>query len=312
MALSQKDFLSIANHSKEELLEVLALAESQKAALKKGPLPATHHGRTLAVIFHKPSLRTRISFETAIMQLGGNSLYITDREIGIGTREAPQDVARVLERYVDAIMIRTFDQSMIEDLAKYARIPVINGLTDLLHPCQIMADLQTIKEHRGHLDDLTVTFVGDGNNVARSWLNAAVKLDFRFILACPPGYEIENEFIEATVGADKDRYAVIHDPAAAVKAASVVYTDAWASMGQEAEAEKRRQDFSGFQVNAELMAGAPDDAVVLHCLPAHRGEEISDEMMEAERTLIFDEAENRMHAQRALLSLLVAPTGGRG
>ena len=312
MAMSQKDFLSIANHSKEEILEVLNLASEQKTALKDGPLPRSHEGRTLACIFHKPSLRTRISFEVAIMQLGGNSLYITDREIGIGTREAPQDVARVLERYVDAIMIRTFDQQMVEDLAKFANVPVINGLTDLLHPCQILADLQTIQEHRGNLDDLTVTFVGDGNNVARSWLNAAVKLGFRFVLSCPPGYEIEREFVEPTVGSQTDLYDVIHDAAEAVKGANVIYTDAWASMGQEAEADKRRQDFAGFQVNDALMAQAPDDAIVLHCLPAHRGEEITGDMMESPRTLIFDEAENRMHAQRALLSLLVPPTGARG
>jgi ornithine carbamoyltransferase len=237
-------------------------------------------------------------------QLGGDSLYLTDKELGIGSREAPQDVARVLSRYVDAIMIRTFDHSIVEDLAKYATVPVLNGLTDLLHPCQIMADLMTIREHRHSLDDLTVAFIGDGNNVARSWINAAGKLNFRFILACPPGYGVAKEFVKAALG-NQDLYSEVNDPLAAVKEADVLYTDVWASMGQEEEAEKRRNDFAAFQLNDRLMAEAPTQAVVLHCLPAHRGEEITDDVIESDRSLVFDQAENRLHVQRALLSMLI-------
>jgi ornithine carbamoyltransferase len=190
MTLSKKDFVSIADYTREELEEIIGLAIEQKAQLRAGGLDATLSGRTLACIFHKPSLRTRVSFEVAMHQLGGDSLYLTDKEIGIGSREAPQDVGRVLSRYTSAIMIRTFDQGIVDMLAKYATVPVINGLTDMLHPCQIMADLMTIQEHRGNLDNLTVAFIGDGNNVARSWINAGSKLDIRVILACPKGYGV--------------------------------------------------------------------------------------------------------------------------
>ena len=244
-------------------------------------------------------------------QLGGDSLYLTDNEIGIGSREAPQDVARVLSRYVSAVMIRTFDNDVVETLARYATIPVINGLTDLLHPCQVLADLMTIQEHRGNLDDLTVAFVGDGNNVARSWINAAAKFSFRFILACPRGYGIEKAFVEKALGGASNLYSEVNDPATAVEAADVLYSDVWASMGQEASATKRKNHFDGFQINADLVAKSPSHSIVLHCLPAHRGEEITDDVIESDRSLVFDQAENRLHVQRALLSLLV-PAGGRG
>lgn len=312
MALSQKDFLSIADYTRDELEEVLSLAIEQKKTLQSGPLPASHAGKTLACIFHKPSLRTRVSFEVAMHQLGGDSLYLTDKEIGIGSREAPQDVGRVLSRYVSAVMIRTFDQSIPETLAKYASIPVINGLTDLLHPCQILADLMTIREHRGHLNDLTVAFIGDGNNVARSWINAAGRLNFRCILACPEGYTVEPEFVKGALGDASNLYEEIHDPVQAVKEADVLYTDVWASMGQEEETAKRKKDFSRFQLNEALLAEAPKQAIVLHCLPAHRGEEITDGVIESPQSLVFDQAENRLHVQRALLSLLIPPSGGSG
>jgi len=311
VALSKKDFVSIADFTRAELEEIIDVAVRQKKEHRAGTLPRTHVGRVLACIFHKPSLRTRVSFEVAMHNLGGTSLYLTDKELGIGSREAPEDVARVLSRYVSGIMIRTFDNAIVEDLARYASIPVINGLTDLLHPCQIMADLMTIQEHRGNLDELSVVFVGDGNNVARSWVNASARLGFRFVLACPAGYGIDADFVRGAYGDEgpSGRYAEINDPAEAVAGADVVYTDVWASMGQEDQAAQRRRAFEGFQVNEDLMGKAPANAVVLHCLPAHRGEEITHGVLESERSLVFDEAENRLHAQRAILSLLIPPGG---
>jgi ornithine carbamoyltransferase len=311
MTLSKKDFVSIADYTREELEEIIGLAIEQKAQLRAGGLDATLSGRTLACIFHKPSLRTRVSFEVAMHQLGGDSLYLTDKEIGIGSREAPQDVGRVLSRYTSAIMIRTFDQGIVDMLAKYATVPVINGLTDMLHPCQIMADLMTIQEHRGNLDNLTVAFIGDGNNVARSWINAGSKLDIRVILACPKGYGVEREFVGKAMRG-KDLYREINDPEEAVQNADVLYTDVWASMGQEEEAAKRKREFAAFQLNDELLARSPDHSIVLHCLPAHRDEEITDSVIESKRSLVFDQAENRLHVQRALLSLLIQPIGGSG
>jgi len=310
MPLSQKHFLSIADYTKPELEELITLAVHQKALLATNKLERTHVGKTLACIFHKPSLRTRVSFEIAMHQLGGNSLYLTDKEIGINSREAPQDVARVLSRYASAVMIRTFDHEMVETLAEFSDIPVINGLTDLLHPCQILADLMTIQEHRGDVKNMKVVFVGDGNNVARSWINACSKFSFRFVLACPEGYGVAKEFTNRVLGNGADHYREINDPAEAVKDADVVYTDVWASMGQEAEAEKRRKAFERFQVNAALMAKASSQAIVLHCLPAHRGEEITDEVIESKQSLVFDQAENRLHVQRALLFSLI-PFGSR-
>jgi ornithine carbamoyltransferase len=306
MSFSKKDFINIAEHDASDLEEILFVALKQKSQMAKGRLEPVLEGRTLACIFHKPSLRTRVSFEVAMHQLGGNSLYLTDQEIGIGSREAPQDVARVLSRYVSAIMIRTFDQAIVETLAKHASVPVINGLTDLLHPCQIMADLLTIRERRHNLDNLTVAFIGDGNNVSRSWLNAAAKLDFRFVLACPKGYALDPDFVSGALGG-KDLYREINDPREAVKEADVLYTDVWTSMGQEADAAKRKADFADFQLNQQLLDAAPSHAIVLHCLPAHRGEEITDEVIESERSLVFDQAENRLHVQRALLSILIKP-----
>lgn len=307
MPLSKKDFISIADFTKNELLEILDLAMKQKLLFKEGKLPRTHVGRTLACLFHKPSLRTRVSFQVAMAQLGGSSLYLTDAEIGLGSREDPKDIARVLSCYVDGIMIRTFDNVLVETLARWASIPVINGLTDLLHPCQVLADLLSIREHRGSLEGMTVVFIGDGNNVARSWINASSRFGFRFVLACPEGYGVEREFHERVLGGQAALYREVHDPLEAVKEADVIYTDVWASMGQEAEAEKRRKAFSRFQVNSELMEAAPAESVVMHCLPAHRGEEITDEVIESPRSIVFTQAENRLHAQRALLSLIIPP-----
>lgn len=305
MQLGRKDFLSIRDFSREELETILGLCRKQKPPARTHTLDPTHPGRVLACIFHKPSLRTRISFEVAIRQLGGSSLYITDREIGIGAREAPKDVANVLSRFVDCIMIRTFDQGMVEDLAVHASVPVINGLTDLLHPCQVLGDIFTIIEHRESIEGKKIVFIGDGNNVARSWLNAAARFPFTFVLSSPPGYGIPASYAEEAAADGNPDYRWIEDPREAVKDADVVYTDVWASMGQEAEKEKRQREFMPYQVNEELMGLARKDSLFLHCLPAHRGDEITDAVIDGPHSVVYDEAENRMHIQRAIMCLLM-------
>jgi ornithine carbamoyltransferase len=263
----------------------------------------------LACIFHKPSLRTRISFEIAIRQLGGSSLFITDAEIKIGSRETPRDVAQVLSRYVDGIMIRTFEQRLVEELARNADVPVINGLTDLLHPCQVLGDIFTAIERFGTIDGKKVVFVGDGNNVARSWLNAATRFKFKFVLAAPEGYQIEDSFIAGARKAGPVDYEWIRDPRSAVRGADVVYTDVWTSMGQESEKEKRLKAFAGYQVNDALMKLAHPSAIFMHCLPAHRGDEVTDSVMDGPHSVVYDEAENRLHIQRAIIALLIPGEG---
>jgi len=305
MKLGKKDFLRITDFSREELQGILDLAIEQKPLARNFTLDHSHPGRVLVCIFHKPSLRTRISFEVAIRQLGGTSLYITDREIGIGSREAPKDIGEVLSRYASGIMIRTFDQKMVEELASNASIPVINGLTDLLHPCQIMGDIQTIIEHRGPIEGKKVVFIGDGNNVARSWLNAAARFPFKFVLTSPPGYEINDTYVKEVRELGDPDYQWIEDPKEAVQGADVIYSDVWASMGQESEKAERLQAFKAYQVNEDLMALALEDAVFMHCLPAHRGEEVSDAVIDGKNSIVFDEAENRMHIQRAIIALLL-------
>jgi len=305
MKLGKKDFLRITDFTREELQGILDLAIRQKPLARNFTLEHSHPGRVLGCIFHKPSLRTRISFEVAIRQLGGSSLYITDREIGIGSREAPKDVAEVLSRYVDGIMIRTFDQRMVEELASNASIPVINGLTDLLHPCQIMGDMQTIIEHRGPIEGKKVVFIGDGNNVARSWLNASARFPFKFVLTSPEGYQISDQYVEEVRRLGDPDYEWIEDPKEAVQGADVVYSDVWASMGQESEKAERLKIFRTYQVNEELMALADKDAVFMHCLPAHRGEEVTDAVIDGKNSVVFDEAENRLHIQRAIIALLL-------
>ena len=305
MKLGKKDFLRITDFTREELQGILDLAIETKPRARDFTLEHSHPGRVLCCIFHKPSLRTRISFEVAIRQLGGTSLYITDREIGIGSREAPKDVGEVLSRYVSGIMIRTFDQNMVETLAANASVPVINGLTDLLHPCQIMGDMQTIIEHRGPMEGKKVVFIGDGNNVARSWLNAAARFPFKFVLTSPPGYQINDSYINEVRELGDPDYEWIADPKEAVQGADVVYSDVWASMGQESEKAKRLEVFKSYQVNEELMSLAHKDAVFMHCLPAHRGEEVTDAVIDGKNSIVFDEAENRMHIQRAIIALLL-------
>jgi ornithine carbamoyltransferase len=305
MSLSKKDFLSIRDFSREELDEILKLCAEQKPLARRFRLKPSHPGRVLACIFHKPSLRTRLSFEVAMRQLGGSSLFITEAEIRIGSREAPKDVAKVLSRYVDGIMIRTFEQRLVEQLARHADVPVINGLTDLLHPCQVLGDVFTVIEKLGAIDGKKVVFIGDGNNVARSWLNAATRFKFKFVLAAPDGYQIDDSFVAGAIEAGRPDYAWLPDPRAAARDADVVYTDVWTSMGQEGEREKRLKAFAGYQVNEALMKLARPSAIFMHCLPAHRGEEVTDSVIDGEHSAVYDEAENRLHIQRAIIALLM-------
>jgi ornithine carbamoyltransferase len=298
-----RHFVSIPDFTREELLDTLDLA----ARMKRGDFTARPlAGRTLAMIFTKSSTRTRVSFEVGTFQLGGHALFLSARDIQLGRGEPIIDTARVLSRFVDGIMIRTFAHQDVEDLARYGSVPVINGLTDLLHPCQIMADLQTIRESLGpELESVKVAWVGDGNNMANSWLNAAYRLGFELRLAFPEGYAPDAAILERARSAAN--IVVTHDPREAVEGADVVNTDVWASMGQEEEAQQRMRDFAGFCVDDALMARASQRSIFLHCLPAHRGEEVTDAVIEGPRSRVFDEAENRLHAQKAIMVKLMAP-----
>jgi ornithine carbamoyltransferase len=296
----KRDFLSLADFTRAELEEILHLAARLKRDLKDGKQPPLLAGRSLAMIFEKPSLRTRVTFEIGMSQLGGTPVYLTPKDIQLGERESVADIARNLERWVDLIMARTFAHATLIELARHAGVPVINGLSDLLHPCQVLADCFTLIEHRGRLDGLRLAFVGDANNVANSWINAAAKLNFELILASPPGYEPDTATLQAARAAG-GRITVVHDAAAAAEGAEVLYTDVWASMGQEHEAEKRRRDFAAYQINADLLRRAGSRAVVMHCLPAHRGEEITDDVIDGPQSIVFDQSENRLHTQKAIM-----------
>ena len=303
---TKRDFLDMATLGPDELSGLLALAARLKAELKSGIEHPYLRGRTLAMIFQKPSLRTRITFETGMAQLGGHAIYLAPSDIGIGERETVKDVARNLSRWIDLIMIRTFAHETCLELAREASVPVINGLTDLLHPCQVLADLQTLREHFGRdLSKLRIAFVGDGFNLAQSWIEAAGLLGFDLRLAVPPGYEPEKRFIERM---RREEIGVLtSEPVKAVTGADVVYTDTWTSMGREKEAAQRRRDFKEFQVNSALLRHAAKDALVMHCLPAHRGEEITDEVIDGPSSIVLDQAENRLHAQKAVMVWLLRP-----
>lgn len=296
-----KHFLSIADLNRSEIEEIFELTKALKEKTKKREPHKLLEGYSLAMIFAKPSARTRISFETGIYQLGGMALYLSPQDIGIGKREAVKDIARVISRYNDMIMARLFAHSDIEEMAAYAKVPVINGLTDYNHPCQIMADAFTIIEHRGKIEDLKIVYVGDGNNIANSWINFASRMPIHLVICSPSNYEPDKTTLENARRAGISKIELIHDPVEAVKDADVVYTDVWASMGQEAEAEQRRKIFMPYQLNSKLMSYAKKDALVMHCLPAHRGEEITDEVIESPQSIVFDEAENRMHVQKAIM-----------
>jgi ornithine carbamoyltransferase len=303
--MAKKDFVSIADWSRASLDEVLERARLIKEAfLRDGPSDRLR-GKTLGMIFHKPSLRTRVSFDAGMAQMGGSAFYISEREIGMDSRETLEDVARVLSGYVDAIMIRTFAHSFVERIAAAATVPVINGLTDLLHPCQILADLMTIRELGKSLDGMAVAYVGDGNNVAHSWINAAIHYRFDLRIAHPEGYG-PNPDLAARARSLGARVRLTHDPGEAGDGADVVYTDVWASMGQEAERERRLRDFRGFRVDAALMSRAKPDAIFMHCLPAHRGEEVAADVIDGAQSVVFQEAHNRLHAQKGLLDVLLA------
>jgi ornithine carbamoyltransferase len=300
-------FIAISDHPPDWLRHVLDVSKRFKKQLKDtGRNDAVLAGKTLAMIFEKPSLRTRVSFSTGMVQLGGASLMLRGEEMGWGHREEIRDVARVISSMCDGIMARTFEHAKVTELAKWSRVPVLNGLTDYNHPCQAMADLLTIEEHFGKLEGLTMAFVGDGNNMVRSLAAGCGKFGMRFILAAPRGYELPDDDVRRiTSQVPGLSYTTTHDPLAAVREADVIVTDTWVSMGQEAEKQKRLTDFAGFAVDARLLAAAPRHAVVLHCLPAYRGYEISDDVMEGERSLVFPEAENRLHAQKGLLAVLM-------
>jgi ornithine carbamoyltransferase len=303
-----KHFITVAETSPEDLRHMLDVSRKLKKQYKTiGKNDHVLAGKTLAMVFEKPSLRTRVSFAVAMEHLGGNGLLLKDDEVGLGRREAVQDVARVLAGMCDGIMARTFEHEKVVTLAKFSSVPVINALTDFSHPCQAMADVMTIEEHFGDLKGKTVAYIGDGNNVARSLAVACGKLGMKFAIASPPGYELPD--VDRIMGQLPDmEFVTTTDPADAVRNADAVYTDTWVSMGQEAEKAKRIKDFTGFQISEKLMAAAPKHAVVLHCLPAYRGMEITAGVMESPQSLVFQEAENRLHFQKGLLAVLM---GGR-
>jgi ornithine carbamoyltransferase len=298
--MTLRHFLAIPDLSKLELLELFELALRMKRGdFRERPLA----GKTLGMIFAKSSTRTRVSFEVGALQLGGHAVFLSARDIQLGRGEPIRDTARVLSRYLDGLMIRTYDHGDVEELARYATVPVINGLTDLLHPCQVLADLLTVREHLGGWDGKIVAWVGDGNNMANSWINAAGTLGFELRLACPEGYTPDAEILDRNRA--KAKITLMADPREAVRGAHVVNTDVWASMGQEEEQEQRIHAFQGYTVDAALMRLAAPDAIFLHCLPAHRGEEVTDEVLEGTQSRVWDEAENRLHAQKALMAMLM-------
>jgi ornithine carbamoyltransferase len=297
-----RDFLQIPDFSKDELLTLFDLAERMRAGkYDRKPLA----GKTLAMIFMKASTRTRVSFEVGTYQLGGHALFLSPRDVQLGRGEPIADTARVLSRYVDGIMIRTFAHQDIEELAKYADVPVINGLTDLVHPCQVLADLLTVRQHlKTPLEQLVVAWIGDGNNMANSWINASYRFGFELRIACPEGYEPADHLLDRARKAGSN-ITITRDPGEAAKGAHVVNTDVWASMGQEEEQKQRERAFRGFTVSEALMKKADKGAIFLHCLPAHRGEEVSAEVIEGAQSRVWDEAENRLHIQKAIMAALM-------
>ena len=299
-----KHLLKLGDLTKEEIIEILDLADKLKYEKRNG---IEHHllkGKTLGMIFQKSSTRTRVSFEVGMFDLGGSALFLSPRDLQIGRGEVVQDTARVLSRFLDGIMIRTFEQKEVEDFASYGDIPIINGLTDYCHPCQVLADLMTIREKKGKLEGLKMCFVGDGNNMANSLIVGGIKMGMEVSIACPEGYEPDSDIMKWAK--ENGKFTCTPDIKEAAKGADVLYTDVWASMGQEEEFEQRAKIFKSYQINSELMEIANDEAMVLHCLPAHRGEEITGEVIEQHADEIFEEAENRLHAQKAVMVKLMA------
>jgi len=302
----KKDLLSEYELEKADFDQIFERAAVLKDMHRKGFHPPTLSGKVLGMIFDKASTRTRLSFEVGMYQLGGTALFLSGRDTQIGRGETIADTAQVMSRYLDGIMIRTFSQEMVEEFARNASIPVINGLTDLLHPCQILTDIFTIIEKKGDYEGIKVAYIGDGNNIANSWINAAVKLPIKLNLACPVGYDPKPEIFNRALNESKLGVDLYRDPAEAVKGADVLYTDVWASMGQEDEHAERVKIFQNYQINDQLVEQAARDAIVMHCLPAHRGEEITAGVIDGPRSIIFDQAENRLHVQKAILETLMS------
>ncbi|HYA14210.1 MAG TPA: ornithine carbamoyltransferase [Syntrophales bacterium] len=301
----KKDLLSVYDLNRDDFEVVFERSYNLKKMLKDGIPYTPLSGKTLGMIFEKSSTRTRISFEVGIYQLGGMALFLSNRDTQLGRGEDIADTARVMSRYLDAVVIRTYSQNFVQEFAKYATIPVINGLTDQQHPCQILCDLFTVIEKKGSYEGLKVAYVGDGNNVANSWIDAAARLPFQLSLACPEKYEPDMAILARGMKETKVGITVHRNPVDAVKAADVVYTDVWTSMGQEAEKEERTKIFKSYQVNKELLARAREDVIVMHCLPAHRGEEITDDVIDGPHSVVIDQAENRLHVQKAIMEILM-------
>lgn len=302
----KKDILTLSDLEQTDFSLFFQRAQELKSRHKKGICEKSLAGKTVGLIFEKPSTRTRISFEAATAQLGGTPLFIQAGDTQLSRDEPVADTARVLERYLDALVLRTYSQAMQEEFARIASIPIINALTDRFHPCQVLSDLFTVIEFKGGLSGVKIAWIGDGNNMAHSWINAAAKLDFTLALACPEGYMPDAEILSAAKAVAGDRISVTSDPLAAVSGADVVNTDVWASMGQEAESEKRRQVFAPFQVNNELLTHGAKDVIVMHCLPAHRGEEIAADVIDGSRSVVWDQTENKLHMHKAILEVLIA------
>jgi len=303
-----KNLVSINDLSREEVTQILEIAEIIKLRYYSNEEQPLLKGKVLGMIFQKPSLRTRVSFETGMIQLGGQAIYLGPNDIKLGQREVTKDIAQVLSRYVSGIMARTFSHEIMLELAKYSSVPVINGLSELLHPCQVLGDLLTIKEKKGRLSNLKLAYIGDGNNVAHSLLFGAVKVGMDIVLAIPPAYEPKSEIVDIAKEDAKrinSKIEIIHNPKEAVDGADVIYTDVWTSMGFEKESEIRKDVFKTYQINQDLINKAKDDVIVLHCLPAHRGEEITDEVIDGPHSVVIDQAENRLHAQKGILALLL-------
>jgi len=301
----KKDLLNFHDLTADDFALIWEKAAKLKKNLKEGRPHASLRGKTLGMIFDKSSTRTRISFEVGMYQLGGIALFLSSRDTQIGRGEIIADTARMASVYLNGIMIRTFAQEAVEEFARFATIPVINGLTDLLHPCQILSDLFTIKEKKGSYEGIKVAYIGDGNNVANSWIEAAAKLPFELAIACPEGYDPNADVMAKAVKESKEGIKIYREPSAAAKKADVLYTDVWASMGQEAENEVRKKVFKNYQINASLLKEAKKGAMVMHCLPAHRGEEITAEVLEGPQSIVIDQAENRLHVQKAILEILL-------
>jgi len=301
----KKDLLSLLDLEKEDFETLFARAIQLKERYARGIFDKLLFGKTLGLIFDKKSTRTRVAFETAMIQLGGHPIYMSTQDTQISRNEPAKDTARVLSRYIDCLAMRTFDHALVEEFAKSSTIPVINALTDSFHPCQILSDLMTIIEHKGGYKNIRIAWVGDGNNVANSWINAASVLGLDLVVACPDDYRVNPDIIEPASVKSKTDIEFTNDPKEAVKNADVVYTDVWASMGDEDELSKRIIAFKGFQVNKRLLSGAKDDVLVMHCLPAHRGEEIAEDVLEEKNSVFWDQAENKRHMHKAILESLI-------